>query len=468
MLSEILSRLNPADKEIEWQQSFAYLWSGSVISQLGTTTAAVASPLLALTLSGSAVFAGWVAVAGTLPGVLLQLPAGFLVDRIRRRRRLMALSQAIRLLSALIFSISLFCSDVPHIFLLVAVTINGACTTVYSLAEVTSVRRMVPEKERNSAAAQDEARGHISQVAGRSLGGYIFGIHHALPYVFEAVTSFMTLITLVSMGPIRRAEPLPDHHHRPQKFSYHQISEVWQEIRGDVYLRQVLAVCATANLLLQAVNLLLLVEARKAGYSSTEIGLLLASSGSFGILGSFVTAKWLTPEGENARRTTTIGFVVWAALMLFVYVSPSPALGLVFWGMFSAVGAYINIALRCHQTAEIAEERLGRVISIGKFVTGSATALGALIAGYAVDCMEPRRILTITATVMALTVVLVKRKSIHDKCRAATSAIRDGIRNTGKKNPRLPQTSPHRELEPAPKPMATGAGELPARLRREP
>ncbi|WP_433464048.1 MFS transporter [Spirillospora sp. CA-128828] len=67
-------------------RDFTVLWSGSAASQLGSMNAAIALPLLALSLTRSPVFAGWIAAAGTGPGFLPYLPAGMLLDRFDRRR----------------------------------------------------------------------------------------------------------------------------------------------------------------------------------------------------------------------------------------------------------------------------------------------------------------------------------------------------------------------------------------------
>jgi MFS family permease len=62
------------------------LWTSQVVSTVGTRITSVAYPLLVLAITDSPVQAGIVAFAQTLPFVLLQLPAGALVDRWDRKR----------------------------------------------------------------------------------------------------------------------------------------------------------------------------------------------------------------------------------------------------------------------------------------------------------------------------------------------------------------------------------------------
>ena len=60
-------------------RDFLLLWSGQVVSVLGTRISAVACPLLVLALRGSAWDAGLVGFAATAPYALVRLPAGVLV-----------------------------------------------------------------------------------------------------------------------------------------------------------------------------------------------------------------------------------------------------------------------------------------------------------------------------------------------------------------------------------------------------
>jgi MFS family permease len=74
------------------------LWSGQVISTIGTRITSIAYPLLVLALTHSPVRAGLVGFAQTLPFLLFYLPAGALVDR-WNRKRVMLVADAGRMLA---------------------------------------------------------------------------------------------------------------------------------------------------------------------------------------------------------------------------------------------------------------------------------------------------------------------------------------------------------------------------------
>src|SRR5215471_321834 len=67
-------------------RSFALLWTGQTVSQLGSQVTLVALPLTAIVLlNANPVQVGLLTAAGFAPAALVGLFAGALVDRVRRR-----------------------------------------------------------------------------------------------------------------------------------------------------------------------------------------------------------------------------------------------------------------------------------------------------------------------------------------------------------------------------------------------
>src|SRR5919202_3578730 len=71
-------------------RDFRLLWSGLAVSILGSRMSATAYPLLVLSLTHSPRDAGLVGFCATLPYLLVQLPAGAIVDRVNRKRLMIA------------------------------------------------------------------------------------------------------------------------------------------------------------------------------------------------------------------------------------------------------------------------------------------------------------------------------------------------------------------------------------------
>src|SRR5437763_16789154 len=81
--------------------TFAYLWVGTVIANIGTWMFNVASAWLMTNLNPEPFIVSLVQVANTLPMFLFALPAGALADLVDRRRFLIAGMVANTLVSAI-------------------------------------------------------------------------------------------------------------------------------------------------------------------------------------------------------------------------------------------------------------------------------------------------------------------------------------------------------------------------------
>src|SRR6266536_5227827 len=79
-------------KPLWFNRDYMLLWSGQIVSNIGTQVSQLAFPLLVLALTGSPAQAGFVAAARTVPWLLFALPAGALVDRWDRKRTMMLCS----------------------------------------------------------------------------------------------------------------------------------------------------------------------------------------------------------------------------------------------------------------------------------------------------------------------------------------------------------------------------------------
>src|SRR5215472_8753302 len=77
----------PARPASLWHnRDFLLLWSGQIVSAVGSQVSLIAFPWLILAVTGSPAQAGLIAAMRTLPYILFGLPAGALIDRWNRKR----------------------------------------------------------------------------------------------------------------------------------------------------------------------------------------------------------------------------------------------------------------------------------------------------------------------------------------------------------------------------------------------
>ncbi len=81
---------------------FTLLWTAQLISSMGSALTTLASSILIYRLTGSALSVGLMLIAGAAPTVVLGLLAGVFVDRLDRKRILLAADMSRAVLTALI------------------------------------------------------------------------------------------------------------------------------------------------------------------------------------------------------------------------------------------------------------------------------------------------------------------------------------------------------------------------------
>ena len=390
--------------------AFTLLWGSSVISQLGSFSVATATPLLALAFGASPVVIGWLVAAGSIPGLLLHLPAGLLVDRIDRWK-IMRVSQWIRVVNAVLLAAALGTFKEPTALLIIAALIDGTATVFYNIAEITVVRHIVPHGDLRNAMATNEARQHIALILGRPLGGLLFGLQRIFPYTVGAATSLLSIGTLAWMRklgsiPDAAATVMPEERERPRV----ALGVALNQVIHDSFLRATIIACALGNFFFQTIILLLYVTAKDQHLSSSSFGLLLAVSGACGLGGAILAPQVL----RKVRPRIVVVCCVWAWLIMITIVAYSGhvTVALVAWGLCTFMGVHLNVALASHQAEHVDSELQGRVAGICRFVTGGTVPLGALGSGYIISGLGLEHAAALAplpfAAIVAATLVLLR------------------------------------------------------------
>src|SRR5690606_20255204 len=133
--------------------------------------------------------------AHTLGIALLLLPAGVLADRHDRRRVLLLSSAAgLALTASLVVAGLLGALTLTH--LVVVALGTGAVTGLYMPTELSAVRSAVTRDELPTAISQNQARHHLAALLGGPLGGLLYVLGRPLPFLFDAVTYAVSLVTV--------------------------------------------------------------------------------------------------------------------------------------------------------------------------------------------------------------------------------------------------------------------------------
>jgi MFS family permease len=383
-------------------RDFNLLWSGQCLSDLGTAMSDLALPLLVLQLTGSPARAGLVGTVGLAVAMLCRLPAGVLADRFDRRR-LMIVCDAVRLVgyAALAWAVLAKAAGLPVI--LAVVVVGSAATAVFSTTEFAAVRALVHPDHLVPAVARNEARSYGTSLAGPPLGGLLFGLGRALPFLGNSLSYLLSLTAVLWIRrPLQQPRPDPAAGLTQEAAGGDGGSEGGSEGEADAadadggpgtvawqgglrfvfanpFLRSLMAIATPLNMAFTGMTFALTVSLRRAGVSPAVIGLATSIIGVGGLLGAL-----LAPALQRRLRLPTlIRLICWsAAALMAVSVLLSPSVGsAVPLAVAVFLGPTANAALFGYQAAVTPDRLQGRVISVILLAATSAAALAPALAG---------------------------------------------------------------------------------------
>jgi predicted MFS family arabinose efflux permease len=356
-------------------RDFALLWSGQVVSTVGSEVSGLAFPLLVLALTGSPRDAGVVGFARGLPFLLLYLPAGVLVDRWNRKRVMLA-ADAVRAVAIGSVALWLALGRPPLAWLAAVSFVEGACFVFFQLSESAALPQVVPREQLPQAIAQNQARMQGASLAGSPLGGALFGLSRLLPFAADAVSYAVSFVSLLFVRPAFQGERDRTARNLPREVG-EGLAWLWRER----FLRAVTALVAGTNFVHQALSLVLIVRLRELGASPALIGGVFALLGAGSIAGALV-APWV--QRRVAPSAVVLGSLwIWPAQTAALFLLSSP----VWIGVLTAVafvaGPVFNVVVGAYRYALVPERLYGRVASATLLFAWGSIPLGSLFAGYA-------------------------------------------------------------------------------------
>ena len=361
------------DHPLRRNRDFNLLWFGQVGSDLGANISAIAFPLLVLATTGSPAMAGIVAAARSVPELLFAVPAGALVDRWDLKRVMIVVDCArAAALGSLALAVALDAVAFGHIVAVAAV--EGVGTVFFEVAEGSAVPKVVADRHLHAALARNSARAHTAALAGLPLGGALFGLGRAVPFVFDAVSYLMSVVTVSLVRTSFRRDAAPERQ-RLRGEMRAGLSWYWRQ----PFLRVTSLVATTRTVSLTALYLVVIVIARERGASATLIGVTFAFIGVGGLLGS-LAAPWLARR--VSMRTVIIATpVLGAALVPLLSILPGRATPGVVFGAMWILNPLWSTVVGAHRLRITPPELRARVLSIATLIAGGPIPLASVAAG---------------------------------------------------------------------------------------
>jgi MFS family permease len=360
-------------------QDFLWLWSSQTISQFGSQISQLALPLVAIVvLAESAFEVALLGVVEFLPFLLLSLPAGVWVDRLRRKP-ILVVSDVLRAVALASIPLAYWLDALTIWQLYVVGFVVGVGTVFFDVAYQSYLPSLVTRSELTEGNSKLEVSRSAAHLAGPGVAGVLIGLLTAPVAVAADAISF--LVSGLLLGRIRKQEEAPLVEDRRPLLA--EVREGLAYVLKHPYIRGMAASVAIFNFFGNVGGAILLVYAvRVLDLSATTIGVVIAL-GNVGFLAGAIVAKRVE-SAFGVGRTIVASSALTAPGLLLVPLAPKD-LAVPF---FVASGLIVGFAIVLYNVTAISlmqaitpDRMLGRMNASRRFLVWGVIPLGGLVGG---------------------------------------------------------------------------------------
>jgi len=361
------------------QHDFRQLFLADAGSQFGFQIGMLALPLVAaVTLHASPFEMGLVAAGDTVPFVIATLPAGVIVDRVRRRPVMIACDLG-RMATLAVIPIAWLLGVLAIWQVILVAFMIGMFSAVFDVAYQSLLPSIVGKDEVIEGNSKLTGLGAVSQIAGPAASGWI--IRALTPPFAVAVNAVTYLSSAAFLRRIRTPESAPERH--PDRHMGREILEGLRYVAKQPVLRAIGLEASCMNFFNAIFNAMILYfMARNLHLSAGTIGFILSVASLGGLAGALLASRVGTWVG-TARVMWLLPLVTSPLWLVVPLMQRGPAL---WWvaGAFTVIifgGVIFNVTSVSFRQRLAPPHLLGRVNATMRFLILSLMPLGALIGG---------------------------------------------------------------------------------------
>ena len=366
------------------------LQTGQLLSSAGSSLTTIAYPLLTRAVTHSAAQTGLVTFVRLAPFGLFSLVAGLAADR-WSRKVLMICSDAVRVVAIGVLAGLLLNDDAVFWAILVVAFVEGVGTTFFVAAEPGVLRAVVPRLQLPAAAGAREARRSVVRLGGPPLGGALFGLSRALPFVVDAASYAFSTLSLLAMR-----TPFEEERSRDETPLRTRLAEGFRFMWHQPFLRTTAFVYGIGNFVASAMLLLIVVIGRRQGLSAGEVGVLSAAVGVGTLIGSL--ASPLFRRALSIRTILLLELWTWIGCWSFV-IWPRTYVLAAAVTLFGVAAPVTDSVVIGHRLAVTPDRLVGRVESVRTTISLLVGAIGPLLAGLVLAATSARTTVAVFAAV---------------------------------------------------------------------
>jgi len=368
---------------------FLKLWTAGTVSFFGWPITGLAIPLAAVSVLGAGpVEMGYLNAAGTLAFIVLGLPAGVIVDRMKRRKLVIALeilSGSVILLVPIAAALGALRLPLLYVveFLIGCISVVGTVAYQALLPSLVGRDRLV------EANARFQLSGSAAQVAGPGIGGVLVQLLTAPFALLVTAVSQLAVVGLLVATRVREAAPPPR-----ERDLVAEVREGLEIVFNDKTIRSIMFCGTTHNIFSNGmlVALYVLYATRELHVTPAELGIAFAAAGPGSLIGSLLAARvpraaGLGPTIGAMQVLTGVARLAMPVAALAASAVP-PFLTLAAGEFTLAVARTIfNVNQLSLRQSITPDHQQGRMNASIRFVMWAVVPLGALAGGWLGDAI---------------------------------------------------------------------------------
>lgn len=361
---------------------FRRLWAGDALGQLGTQLTMLALPVYAVDhLLATEWQMGALTAAESLAFLVIGLPTGAWVDRMRKRNVLIN-ADLVRGLTLAVVVAAALTGNASMPLLYAAAIVISVASTFFDVAHQSYVPGLVGLEHIVEGNSKLQATQSVAMVVAPAIGGALLRVVTAP--VLIAINVVTYVVSAFAVGRIRMREtPPPRHERRPLR------TEVAEGLRFVVHqplLRRIVACTSLSNLFNSVGSAMIVIFAlRTLGLDAAAWGTVLSASAIGGIVGAVAAdrlARWVG-EGRIIAVSAMACGPAWALTPLAALDVVPDQLALIVGGitfMFAVV--VYNVAQVSFRQRLCPPALLGRMNASVRFIVWGVMPIGGIIGGW--------------------------------------------------------------------------------------
>ncbi|MGQ0841051.1 MFS transporter [Actinokineospora sp.] len=355
---------------------FGRLWTATAAANIGDGVVLAAGPLLVAGLTDDPALVSGAVFVQQLPWLLFALVSGALVDRLDRRRLIVAVNLArAGVIGGL--ALAVWSDQVTIALIYLAFFLLGVGETLADNAAGALLPAVVAPEALPRANARLMAVFYVgNQFVAPPIGAALFVVAAAVPFGVNAATFLVAALLIAALR--YRQPPAEPGERKPLRT---EIAEGMRWLWAHRLLRTIAVCLCVMNIALYAAFAILVLYAREhLGLPEVGFGLLLTAGAVGGLLGTLVVERLQRWVGDSVLLR--VGLVIETATHVGLALTDDPwvagAIMLAF-GVHGAVWGVVAMSVR----QRVVPDRLrGRVGGVSRLLIIGGAAIGSLIGGF--------------------------------------------------------------------------------------